>query len=92
VDEDARKQVIDKLHELKGQVGERLGGDPEHHDPVVAQIDEVRSLVEEGPTDPKNAQIAAGGLERRLLAWEAEHPQLTALASTIVRALEDAGL
>lgn len=92
MNEDARKKVIDELHDLRGQVGERLGNEPQHHDVVVAHIEQVRTRVERGPVEGKSAHAAAGELERRLLAWEAEHPTLTSLAARIARALEDAGL
>lgn len=91
--QDARKQAIEKLEELRAQVATRLG---EHHEPLTAHVDEVRGLVQQAsaaagePTPP--AAAAAARLEQRLLAWEAEHPQLAALASRIARALEDAGL
>jgi hypothetical protein len=42
--------------------------------------------------DPAVASKAARVLERRLLAWEAEHPQLTALASQVAQVLESSGL
>jgi len=92
VNEEARKQAIEKLNELRQQVAERLGSDPARHDPVLAHVDEVRALVESGSSEGESAHTAAGSLERRLLAWEAEHPLLTSLASRIARALEDAGL
>lgn len=90
---EARKQAIDKLEELRAQVSARLG---DHHAPLAAQVDEIRNLVQQEPSpDGEPAQpasAAAARLEQRLLAWEAEHPQLAALASRIARALEDAGL
>ncbi len=92
MNEEARKQVVETLDELRDRVAERLGGDPSSHGPVAAEIEEVRTLVQDGPAEKKKAHAAAGRLERRLLAWEAEHPQLTALASRIASALEDAGM
>lgn len=93
VNQEARKQAIDKLEELRAQVATRLG---DQHQPLTTHVDEIRSLVEQdtsatgAPAQPASA--AAARLEQRLLAWEAEHPQLAALAARIARALEDAGL
>ena len=92
VNEEARKQIVEQLNELREKVSERLASDPLSHDPVAAHVDEVRALVEEAPAGETSARTAASSLERRLLVWEAEHPQLAALASRIARALEDAGL
>jgi hypothetical protein len=92
VNEDARNQAIAKLNELRAQLAQRLGGDRLSHDPLAAQVDELRALLEQATPDEQGVQTSASGLERRLLAWEAEHPQLAALASRIARALEDAGL
>jgi hypothetical protein len=55
-------------------------------------VEELRALVEARPVATRDAQASAGSLEQRLLAWEAEHPQIVALASRVARALEDAGL
>ena len=92
MDEQTRNQVVKQLDELRAQVADRLGSDPEQHDPVAAHVEQLRALVEDQPTNAKDAQASASGLERRLLAWEAEHPELTALASRVARAFEDAGL
>jgi hypothetical protein len=92
LDEQTRKQVVKELDELRAQVADRLGSEPKVHDPVAAHVEELRALVEDQPSNVKDAQASASGLERRLLAWEAEHPQLTALASRVARAFEDAGL
>jgi hypothetical protein len=91
VDEQTRNQVVKQLDELQRQVAERLGKDPRHHDPVAAHVGELRALVEDRAS-AKDAHASATGLERRLLAWEAEHPQLTALAARVARVFEDAGL
>jgi len=92
VDEEKRNQVIKHLDELRDQVSERLGADPQRHDPVAAHVQQVRGLIDAAPADRERASVEASGLEKRLLAWEAEHPQLTLLASRVARALEDAGL
>lgn len=91
MDENRRKQVVDHLDELRTRVAARKGGDAEADRPVLEEVDTVRSLVSES-ADKQSAHVAASGLEKRLLAWEAEHPELVALASRVVRALEDAGL
>jgi len=92
VDEQTRKQVVKQLDELRTAVSDRLGNDPQRHDPVAAHVDELRALVHDGASDNKEVHASATGLERRLLAWEAEHPQLTALAARVARVFEDAGL
>jgi hypothetical protein len=95
LDEQTRNQVVKQLDELKTQVSERLGSDPKRHDPVAAHVEELRALVQDQPAsvdNTKHARDSASGLEQRLLAWEAEHPQLTSLASRVARMFEDAGL
>ena len=90
LDEQTRNQIVKQLDELRAQVGARLGADPQSHD-VAGQVDQLRALVQK-PVDSSSAHALASSLERRLLGWEAEHPQLTALAARVARALEDAGL
>jgi hypothetical protein len=92
LDDEARKQVVRELDTLRDQVSERLGTDPIRHDPVAAHVEELRTLVQHPTYDAQQTRASAGGLERRLLAWEAEHPQLVGLAARIARVLEDAGL
>ena len=92
MDDNSRKQVVDHLDELRQRVEARKGGDKEANRPVLDEVDAVRSLVSEERADRQSAHAAASGLEQRLLAWEAEHPELVALANRVVRALEDAGL
>lgn len=89
LDEQTRNRVVKGLDELREQVSERLGNDPARHAEVAAHVEELRTLVDDGAQD---AHSSASKLERRLLAWEAEHPQLVALASRVARALEDSGL
>ena len=91
MDEQTRNQIVKQLDELRVEVGARLGADPQSHDPVAGHVDELRALVQE-PVDNSGAPALASSLERRLLGWEAEHPQLIALAARVARALEDAGL
>ena len=92
MDENSRKQVVDHLDQLRTLVEARKGRDAETDRPVLDEVNSIRSLVSEQQADKKSAHAAASGLEKRLLAWEAEHPELVALASRVVRALEDAGL
>lgn len=91
MDDNSRKQVVDHLDELRQRVETRKGGDADADRPVLDEVNAVRSLVSDS-ADKKSAHAAASGLEQRLLAWEAEHPELVALANRVVRALEDAGL
>ena len=92
MDQEGRKQIIDQLNALRDQAAERLGKEPQHHEPVATHVEQVRTLVRDAPAGGKSAHTEASSLEKRLLAWEAEHPQLVSLASRIARALEDAGL
>ena len=92
MNEETKNQVVQQLDQLRSEVSQRLGQDPASHDPVAAHVEQVRGLVQDPPADARAAQVAAGSLEQRLLAWEADHPQLVSLASRVVRALEDAGL
>ena len=92
MDERTRNQVVKQLDELQREVTERLGSDPQRHDPVAAHVEELRALVGNRAGATSDAHASATGLERRLLAWEAEHPQLTALAARVARVFEDAGL
>ena len=91
MDEQTRNRVVKQLDELRAEVAERLGKDPEHG-AVAAHVDALHALVHDKATDRQEAHASATGLERRLLAWEAEHPQLTALAARVARVFEDAGL
>ena len=92
MDEQGRKQIIEQLNTLREQAAERLGKDPQHHEPVAAHVEQVRTLVQAAPPGGNTVHTEASSLEKRLLAWEAEHPQLVSLASRIARALEAAGL
>jgi hypothetical protein len=86
VKEEQRKQVVGHLDELRAEVAHKLGRDNE----VGTHVDELRALVQE--PNARGARTSASGLEKKLLAWEAEHPTLVSLAQRIVRALEDSGL
>ncbi|MDB4975131.1 MAG: hypothetical protein JWN48_3472 [Myxococcaceae bacterium] len=92
MDEQTRNQLVKQLDELRDRVSERLGDDPARHDPVASHVEELRALVVDSPANSRDTREVAGGLERKLLAWEADHPQLVSLASSLVRALEAAGL
>lgn len=92
MDEQKRNQIVKQLDELRAQVAERLGADPQSHDPVAGHVEQLRALVQDQPADKSGARALASSLERRLVGWEAEHPQLTTLAARVARALEDAGL
>jgi hypothetical protein len=86
------RNVVEHLDELHKQVGERLAHDETNQRAVSAHVDELRTLVQSHPKRSDEARVSASTLERKLLAWEAEHPQLVALATRIARALEDSGL
>jgi hypothetical protein len=87
VEKEQRSKVVGHLDELRDQVTQKLGP---HAPEVGAHVEELRTLVEQ--PNAKEAHRSASGLEQRLLAWEAEHPTLVALATRVVRALEDSGL
>ncbi|HEY6878782.1 MAG TPA: hypothetical protein VI299_12220 [Polyangiales bacterium] len=86
MEKDTRSKVVGHLDELRDQVAQKLGGAPE----VTQHVEQLRALVEQ--PNAKEAHSSASSLEQRLLAWEAEHPTLVALATRVVRALEDSGL
>lgn len=88
--EDSRKQAIAHLEELR-TLAARAGGNPNDHASLLAHIDELQALVQQEQPG-SDLQLSASGLEQRLLAWEAEHPRLVALASRVARTLENAGL
>lgn len=89
MDEEQRKHVVSQLDELRREVATKA---TDGSGPVLTQVDALRALVADANGDKDSARSSARGLEQRLLAWEAEHPTLVALANRIVRALEDAGL
>lgn len=89
--EDSRKQAIAHLAELRALLVSRPG-DPSDASSLLAHVDQLHALVQGEQSTPQEAHIFASGLEQRLLAWEAEHPRLVALASRVVRTLENAGL
>lgn len=90
MEKEQRNKVVGHLDELREQVAKKLGTDAHE---VGAHVDQVRTLVEQHDRpDLQEAHRSASGLEKKLLAWEAEHPTLVALATRVVRALEDSGL
>jgi hypothetical protein len=86
VEEEQRKKVADHVEQLRAEVAQKLGRENE----VGTHVEELRALVQE--PNAKQAHSSASGLEKKLLAWEAEHPTLVSLAQRVVRALEDSGL
>lgn len=87
MDETTRKQLVAELESLRAQV--RAGAQPSPE--LLAHVDQLEQLVsKEQPGE--EAQSLAQDLSRRLLAWEAEHPKLTAFAARVAHALEDSGL
>lgn len=90
MDDSTRKQMAAELEQLRAQVtaskaGARDGELMAH----VAQLEELVSA--EQPARPE-AHSLAQELSERLLAWEAEHPKLSAFAARVAHALEDSGL
>jgi hypothetical protein len=87
MDDTTRKQMVDELEILRAQV--KAGGARDAE--LSASVDQLRQLVSAEPA-PAEAPSLARELEQRLLAWEAEHPKLVALAARVAHALEDSGL
>ena len=56
---------------------------------MIRHLEELRTLVE-GQGEHGRARESASSLEQRLLAWEAEHPRIVALAARVARALSQA--
>lgn len=103
MDDAIRTQMIAHLDELRALLKARgaegasrdanASAHEQHNDAaLLSHIADLQALVAGDASDLDKARTAAQGLEERVLAWEAEHPQLTALASRIARALEVAGL
>ena len=90
MDEATRKQMVEELESLRAQVSAQAK--PSARDgELMKHVDELGQLVSARPV-PAEAHSLAQGLEQRLLAWEAEHPKLVALAARVAHALEDSGL
>lgn len=87
MDDATRDQVKQELEALRSQVE----SGSQRNAALLEHVDSLHELVSSAPEQPqafKTAQV----LEQRLLAWEAEHPKLVALAARVARALEDSGL
>lgn len=91
MNEDSRKQAIAHLEELRALLMSR-GGVASDDDSVLEHVDQLRALVQREQVGEEDVKGSATGLEQRLLAFEAEHPSLVALARRIARTLENAGL
>jgi hypothetical protein len=83
--------MLEQLDELRAQVKSSGARDTQAEVTLLEQVEQLQVLV---ATEPQAgaASKTARALEQRLLAWEAEHPQLTALAARLARALEDSGM
>jgi hypothetical protein len=90
MDDATRDQVKQELQELRAQV-ESAAPSAQRDAALLEHVDSLHELVSAAPEQPQ-AYKAARLLEQRLLAWEAEHPQLVALAARVARALEDSGM
>jgi hypothetical protein len=90
--EDSRKQVVAHLEELRALLVSRSNRTPSDDDSLLAHVDQLQSLVQREQVATDDVKGSASSLEQRLLAWEAEHPKLVALASRVARTLENAGL
>lgn len=87
MDDTTRKQMVDELEILRAQVKAGSARDAE----LSASVDQLQQLVSAQPPSAEAPSLARD-LEQRLLAWEAEHPKLVALAARVAHALEDSGL
>ena len=91
MEEPLRAQMIEHLTELRSLLGAGVRS-PELNAQVLAHIAELEGLIAAETPDTVGAHQVASGLQQKLLGWEAEHPQLVAIAARVVRALETAGL
>jgi hypothetical protein len=91
MDDATRDQVKQELQELRAQVESAVPSAAQQDSALLEHVDSLHELVSAAPQQPQ-AYKAARLLEQRLLAWEAEHPQLVALAARVARALEDSGM
>jgi hypothetical protein len=91
MDEATRDQVKQELEALRAQMKSGSGPESPNDAALLEHVDSLHGLVNAAPAQPQ-AYKAAQLLEQRLLAWEAEHPKLVALAARVARALEDSGL
>lgn len=91
MDDATREQMIKELEALRAQV-KAGGASPSEKDvELQAHIASLHVIVTTTPAQ-SSTQKTAQALSQRLLAWEAEHPGLVALAARVARALEDSGL
>ena len=91
MDDKTREQMAQEVRALQAKL-KASGAVPAQTDAQLHEhLDALHALV---ATKPNEAGLAARAqtLEQRLLAWEAEHPALVALAARVARALEDSGL
>ncbi len=92
MEEPLRTQMIEHLAELRTLLRSGTPRAPELDTALLEQIAELEALVTADQPDATGARTVAESLERKLLGWEAEHPQLVALVARVTRALESAGL
>ncbi len=92
MEEQLRTQMTEHLAELRALLAAGGTRSPELEASLLEHVGELEALVASDKPDTSGAQTIAAGLERKLLGWEAEHPQLVALAARVTRALENAGL
>lgn len=91
MDDATRDQVKRELSALRAQVRSDAAAGTQEQAALLEHVDSLHDLVSTAPAPP-HATKAAQLLEQRLLAWEAEHPKLVALAARVARALENSGL
>jgi hypothetical protein len=91
MDDATRGKVIEELDALRAQIKSDAAHGAGEHAALSEHVDSLHALVA-SERKPPQAYKQAQQLEQRLLAWEAEHPQLVALAARVVRALENSGL
>ena len=92
MDEPLRTQMIEHLSDLRTLLAATGSRSPALDATLLEHIEELEALITGEQPSASGAQKVAEVLERKLLGWEAEHPQLVALASRVARALENAGL
>lgn len=91
MDKATRGQVIEELEALRAEVKSSTREDSARDRELLGHVDHLHQLVNATKDAAPEAGLAQS-VSQKLLAWEAEHPRLVALAARVAHALEDTGL
>lgn len=91
MDDKTREQMAEEVRALQAQIKSSPRSASRTDAELHEHLDSLHAIVAAQPGEGGQA-TRARTLEQRLLAWEAEHPALVALAARVARAFEDAGL